>query len=121
MRLHSDTLTRDEIHAALTDADIPGVFIDVCTAHGSRPRSRGFEIRLAACEGRDRNGKKRRPRNTGTYGGDGHDPYKGATYDEWGYFIAELFERDPEAIFGPYNGRDGFHKMTNYDYAPTAA
>lgn len=116
MRLHSDTLTRDEIDAALVNADLPGVFIDVLSSHGSRSRARAFEVRLAAEPGKDRNGNVRRPRNSGSYGSDGRDPFKGATYDEWGYFIAELFERDPDAVFGPYNGRDDFHRKTNGDY-----
>jgi hypothetical protein len=31
--------------------------------------------------------------------------------------MARLFEIDPDAIVGPYDGVDKFHEMTRYEYA----
>jgi hypothetical protein len=116
MRIHSDTLTRDDFGRALADAGLiaDGVFLDGLMIHGSRSRAHGFEVRLAAMPGRDRNGKARRAPNSGTRGS--LAGVKAATYDEWGYWLAELYDRDPDAIAGYYKGRDHFHRTTRDAY-----
>lgn len=40
-------------------------------------------------------------------------PDKAATYDEWGFFLAEIFARDPQAKCGGYNGREDFIVQTD--------
>lgn len=112
MRLHSDTLTvRDLTEAA---GKLEGVWLDDYSVHGSRSRKVGIEFRLAA-----EKGPGRRRRNTGTHGvEDAYMPARtyAATWDEHGYFFADLFEIDPEAIIGPYKGVDDFHAKTHYAY-----
>jgi len=109
MRLHSDTLDGMAVRGALESARDAGriswsVGFMTLDTKGSRSRARGFEIRLEAEPG---DGHRRT--NTGTRGaGD----YYAATWDEWGYFIAELFALDPAAIFGGYDGAADFHAQT---------
>lgn len=110
MRIHSGILTVHDITMALADA-IPGAWFDQLTRHASRSRSNGFEVRLRAWEGRDAGGSPRRPPQGGAAPG-----IKAPTYDEWGTFLATLFEQDPDGIFGPYKGRPHFHQLTRYRY-----
>jgi hypothetical protein len=35
-----------------------------------------------------------------------------ATYSEWGWFLAEVFRDDPQAICGPYKGLSDFNRKT---------
>jgi len=75
------------------------------TQHGSRSRDRGFEVRLTG-------ESKRRP-NSGTRGAG--DDYA-ATWDQWGVFIAYLFDRDPEMMTQDYADLDEFQFRTNYRF-----
>lgn len=45
-----------------------------------------------------------------------HRRDKAATWDEWGHFLAAIFEQDEDAICGNYNGADDFHSQTKYKY-----
>jgi len=97
----------------------PDVFIEDFEIKNSRLRKFGYEVKLAAHAGKDRYGKTRTRRNTGRYGAEdaGQEAfYLAATWDEWGHWIAELFERDPDAIIGEYRGRDDFHAYTSERY-----
>lgn len=105
MRLHSDTLTPEDLRDALRGT---GVYLDFATLHASRSRARGIEFRLVANAG-----PGRRRRNSGVYGA-GHE--YAATWDEHGDFFATLFDLDPEAIIGPYKGRSDFHQKTKAAY-----
>ena len=119
MRIHSSVLTAKDLHSAIGEAGLPTaeVWVETLTQHRSTKRERAFEVRLAATQGRDRNGKARRPRNSGFYGAESGGPYlKAATYDEHGYWMAVLFAKDPEAIVGPYKGVSEFNQMTRYKY-----
>lgn len=118
MRIHSDIFTGSSFTDALRSAGLTDeVRVEDLSLHNSRKRACGFEVRLAASEGRDRNGKARRPRMTGRYGSENAPDYvKAATYDEHGYWIAELFKIDPEAIIGPYKGVENFNELTRYAY-----
>lgn len=110
MRIHSDILTVHDITMTLADT-IPGAWCDQLTRHASRTHRNGFEVRLRAPEGRDAHGKLRRPPQGGAAPG-----VKAPTYDEWGTFLATLFEQDPDGTFGPYKGRPHFHQTTRYRY-----
>jgi hypothetical protein len=113
VRIHSDVLTRENLAQALDTAELGEVFFDSLTLHRSNSRAQGYEVRLRAQPGRDRNGKTRTATNSGQHGaGSG----KAATYDEWGYWIAVLFELDPDAVVGPYKGSDHFHRLTREAY-----
>lgn len=117
MRIHSDVFTRDDFQRALRDAGLVAhdVILDVCEPHGSRRRLRGFEIQLAAV--REYNGKsKRRRRNSGIYGARGEEEVWAATYAEHGLWMAQLYEKDPDAIVGPYKDRDDFDDKTRNEF-----
>lgn len=111
MRIHSSHLTFEDLRAARQVASTIGDG-RVCLsydAHGSRKRNRAFEVRLTG----DGSFSRRRP-NTGRSGGG--EEYA-ATWCAWGAFFAELFEVDPNAIAGPYNGRDDFNAQTWHLFA----
>jgi hypothetical protein len=102
MRIHSDILTRDDLFAAIgaVRADAPDIYLEHASAHGSRSRTRAFEVALRGMGARH----TRRP----NFGGDGY----AATYHDWGYWIAELFAIDHDAVIGPYKGADDFERQT---------
>lgn len=128
MRIHTDKiLERTTIVAALNEGKELGriaehVTFKRLTDHASRSRVVGWEIQLEASE-RD-NG--RRAGNSGSYGAmrpevDGY----AATFDEWGWLLAALFEIDPHMIVGTpkhpvYNGKADFDRKTALTYAPDA-
>jgi hypothetical protein len=115
MKIHSDVLEQDDFYRALVDSYVAqeGVMIDKFKIEGSRKRAFGYVVHLDALPGRDRNGKNRRPVNSGTSGAGQNTA---ATYDEWGYWLAELFERDPDMITDYYKSREDFHNQTNNNY-----
>lgn len=115
MKMHSDTLTESDIRDALKRAKDLGQVdrltnFEVLDARGSRTRKNGFEIRLA-WYGEKVKGDGRRWTNTGHSGADTGGFYA-AKYDEWGWFIDELFNADPNMVFGHYKDRDTFDTMT---------
>ena len=118
MKLHSDTLTENDVREALSKAKDSGkvdrlVFFSQLTAQGSRSRKNGFEVRLEWL-GDKQKGDGRRFTNSGNGGAD-RTQY-GAFYDEWGWFIAELYHMDADLIFGHYKTRDEFDSMTRYQF-----
>lgn len=117
MRLHTNTHTWRSIHEALAKAIRSGMVADhvelwICDEYGSRSKSRAFEIRLGTSV--KIKGDKRTFLNSGTHGAD--TSMYAATYDEWGWFIAELFAVEPDATFGTYIGGDGFNAATKNAY-----
>jgi hypothetical protein len=122
MRLHTNTHTWRSINEALSRAQAAGRVADhvelwICDEYGSRKRARGFEIRLGTHT--KIKGDKRGWTNTGKRGANSEHNGEGiyaATYDEWGWFIAELFAVEPDAIFGDYDGRHGFDAATKTAY-----
>lgn len=115
MRLHTDTLTLDDVRRIARET-LPGDVEADVEEHGSRKRKRAFEVRLNAAHGRDRLGKMRRASNSGTYGA---NSYRMApTWHEWGDFIAGVFRGDQVACFGTYDGVAEFLDQTRkYDPA----
>lgn len=98
MRIHTDTLTHDDLTDAARAA---GVSLNKSTQHGSRRRARAFEVLL---EGSGTRG------NSGWYGAADR---QAATWDEWGVFLAVLFDRDTLAtIPGVYENAEHFHWVT---------
>lgn len=101
MRIHSDTLTPADVYAA-ADAAGPGVHVTL-TRHGSRSRSHALEVKLTGTSSRRPNGGNR---------GADSDAYA-ATWDEWGMFLARLFDVDPDATCWAYpNGGTDFDIVT---------
>jgi hypothetical protein len=107
MRVHTAKLHYHDFPAALERAGLKDITVE-STLHGSRKRDRAYEVQLDAAPI-----PGRRRRNSGTVGA-GHG--YGATWDEWGEWIAQLYLIDREAIIGPYNGFDDFHVKTGGKY-----
>jgi hypothetical protein len=119
MKLHSDTLEWRDIHDALDRAKQRGhvdrlIDFETLEEKKSRSRKNGFEIKLEWL-GTKVKGDGRRWTNSGSYGANTGGSYA-ATRDEWGWFIAELFDKDEHAIFGHYEGMDSFNTQTRYAY-----
>lgn len=82
MRIHSDYVTVSDIYAILSEG-LSGVTVEI-TRHGSRKRKAALEVRLEGTSTR------RNMSNTG----------QAATWDEWGVFMARVFNLDANAILG---------------------
>lgn len=102
MKIHSDTLTAADIRSFVPDGCYLAGFYhrgDVWTSiaeEGSRSREFGFVVRLS---GSSKSVMQRLPD-------------KAATWDEWGIFIAAIFDADPDAICGWYKSREDFIAKT---------
>lgn len=107
MRIHTDRLTESDIYTAARHARADVV---VLTEHGSRSRDHAFNVKL---EGESR----RRP--NGGASGKGYASGYAATWDQWGVFLAILFDIDPDA-FTPYDKSGAyFDQRTNWRFRPT--
>jgi len=101
MRIHSDTLTnRDLIDAA----NIARVEFDRWQDKGSRQRDHAFDVTLFG-------ESRRRPNSRGNHGGN-----FAATWDQWGVFLAVLFDRDPDMVTPYYDGPSDFHYKTDHRF-----
>jgi hypothetical protein len=99
----------------VTDADLyvaavkAGVDLQRQTRHGSRSRDRAYDVILS--------GSSPYWANSGGYGADG---FKAATWDEWGWFLAHLFEVDPSVRTRDYADASNFHRKTHNRFQPSA-
>lgn len=95
MRIHANNLTVADIHNA---AEHLGIRV---SEHGSRKRNRAFEVALYGSSFRR------------TQDGSG----QAATWDEWGDFLAALFDAD-DSVTVPriYESPDHFHWATGARY-----
>jgi hypothetical protein len=100
MRIHTDTLTADD----LTDAaKLARCTVESVAHHRSTARDHAFEFIISG---------------HGTHGGAyGRLPYAAGSWDDYGIMLAELFRRDPRAIVGTpgrptYDGAADFHART---------
>lgn len=125
MRIHTDYLKYDDIIDILNTLHRIGriprhVVFKKVTEHGSRDYERAFEVQLQAMRKEDGDG--RRQGNSGSYGaGDNY----AATFDEWGWFLSSLYEKDEYARAGSkenalYHDKDDFHEKTGLSYHPEA-
>ena len=96
MRIHSDKLTYRDL---LDGAALAGVDLVDCDSVGSRSRAKAFKLGLTGTSCYRTN-----------FGGD----HQAATWDEWGMFLAHLYEVDPEFHCGArsYKNAEHFHWMT---------
>lgn len=107
MKIYSDTITRSsEMTSAL--ATVPGLhFARVTGISRPRVRKHGWDIQLGR-EG------SRRQFNSGSHGASGETG--AASWDDYGNFLAALFELDPHIRAGYYDGRTNFHQRTRFRY-----
>lgn len=132
MRIHSDILTEKDIREALTKAQSDGrtgntVDIAVLSVHGSRKRSKAFEVQLGSstCESfvsanteglYDVSALKRSSRRHVRQNPAQDDPLRYApTWHEWGHFLAQLFHVDPLMSTSVYADLDSFEYQTGWD------
>ena len=101
MRLHTDVLTEADLREAL-----PSEVCAYITPHGSRKRRRAFEVTLYVTA------KDELHTRYGNSGGYGASSDVAATWDEWGIWIARLFERDYRALIGWYESWGHFLDAT---------
>ena len=116
MRLHTDNLTYRDLIEALPS----GVHAHII-AKGSRKRDHAFEVTLYVL---DKDALHRRFGNSGGYGASDE---VAATWDEWGVWMAALYELDPNAIVGWYESYGHFLSVTRRErerheaqYKPTS-
>ena len=116
MKLHTYCISTADMFNILDEARKAGniaefVHFDKLDECGSRSHDHAFEVKLGA--DMKIKGDGRRWTNSGNHG-------KGETYsalyDEWGWFIAGVFEQDPDAKFGPYADYEDFHNKTHGAY-----
>lgn len=125
MRIHTSISQATDIYVALGSQKMAGriaghVSFKKLEHHGSTIREHGWEIQLEANE-RDRG---RRAGNSGSYGAmqpeaDGY----AATFDEWGWLLAALYDLDPNMVVGSpknpvYASRVDFDDRTAWTYNP---
>lgn len=112
MKIWSDTLELMDLVGATdrVNEEFPGTRISCAIADifvGARKRAKRFDgVKLRAANG------IYHP-NTGTHGADGFE--YAASWTEWGWWLARVFEVDPDAICAgawTYDGADDFHKQT---------
>lgn len=118
MKIHSDTLTGADLEGALCAARsaehiTPDVHFVVFGQAGSRSHRAAHEVQLGTYDKTTGPTKSRHYKNSGTHGA---DSVWAATYDEWGWFLAEVYRRDASAMAGPYKSRDDFGEKTKHAY-----
>lgn len=110
MKIYSDKLTAGELSMALSDAGGILYFAKYERIFNTRVRAHGWNLLLGRLD-------SRRRFNTG---GKGAGERGAASRDDWGRFLAALYERDPNMAVptGRYTCREDFHAETRYAYAP---
>lgn len=106
MKIYSDTLVTADFDPAVPGKEF--YFEHLRPLEKVLLRERGWEVLIG------RAGSKR-SFNSGQYGAEGQGA---ASWDEWGTFLATLYEKDPEMRAGPYKSRAHFHESTNRQYVP---
>lgn len=113
MRIHTDTITHLDIYDAARAA---GSAVDfTAEEHASRTHARAYEVKLTGSS-------PRRP-NTGRRGADWGTDEHAATWDEWGLFLAHLYDVDPDARAGGakipvYRNASDFYVKTGDRFDP---
>jgi hypothetical protein len=97
----------------------PDVGFTGWSAHKSRTHGLVYAVQLGTADRgslplpyRDQNGKRMLVRRRMSSGAG----YYAATWHEWGWFIAEIYKLDREAVIGPYLNHDDFHWQTDAEF-----
>jgi hypothetical protein len=93
MRIHTNTLIRKDFRDAAHEA---GVSIVELSEHSSQSRARAYKFYLSGSAGRPGNRRDE----------------QAATWDEWGIFLAHLFNIDPNA----HTGKNGYLSAEHYHW-----
>lgn len=95
MKIWSDKLSRGDIFAAARKAHV-----DITRWEKSEARKRALRWDIALSG------------DSASMQGNG-DGYRAATWDQWGIFLADLFETDPNLTTEYYADREAFHAITD--------
>ena len=111
MRIHTNIANGAFLAQAMSDAadKAPDVTLHILSEHGSRSHYTAFEVALRGHGTRH----TKRP-NTGVRGANS-DEYA-ATYDDWGWFLAALYDIDSTIKTDYYKDRADFHRQTRTAY-----
>lgn len=105
MKLHSDSITKQDVYRAAELArhhDGADIYVAEMMQNGSRSRARGITFYMESMNGRY--ATNRQGRDEGA---------RAASWSDYGYFIQRLFDVDPDAIIGYYRGLDDFRRQIN--------
>lgn len=110
MKVWSKTLTTADLFTAAVrvNAEFPGcaVYLEHDVELHEGPRTRRFDhVHLRSRFGRHYP-------NSGTSGAQSWEGQVAASWAEWGWFLARVFEVDPDARCGDYRSADDFHAQT---------
>ena len=106
MKIHSDIIEYTDLaRATIEPTRIKDVYVEAQRV-GSRKRGHGFNVTLYSTD------ETRPHKNSGKYGADTGNYNKSVSWDDWGIWMDRLFELDPNAIIGIYDGRDDFYRQT---------
>ena len=103
MKIYSETLTEADLRKA-PPAGTSLTKVEAVSA--PRPRTHAWKVQLGRAG-------SRRPFNSGTFGADGEGA---ASWDDWGWFLSALYQRDPQMIAGGtglYKDAGDFHAKTH--------
>lgn len=113
MILRTDTLSKADLYGILRqkqDEGMIGYDIEIRVEdRRSRTHNRAFEIDLfttSPTQKRRPSASQRTPNGA-----------KGATWDEWGWFLAGVYSDDEGVQAGPYLNIDNFNVKTDYRFA----
>ena len=101
MKIHTN-LTAADLRAALDASGIQNASL-LMQEKRSRSHDRRFDVYFDA--------EPMKGRRQSQHYHDGM-PVIGATYDEWGLWIEQVFQRDPGAKVGPYKDHHHFREVT---------
>jgi hypothetical protein len=113
MKLYSNLLTTEDVFWAFADARrMDGQDIRHQDVRAFVPRGYRNGVEFYAYSVTGKRASAHRPQGGQFYG---PDAARAATWDAWGYVIARLFDRDPEARIGYYDGRNDFIVKVNQE------
>lgn len=109
MKLYSDVLTPDNIHAAAP----AGVGVELVAIRRARLRAHGWIVSLS-------DWNSNRHKNSGQHGA---ATWKApaASWDQHGEWMAALYAIDPAMQVGPYKDADDFERQTGGKYTGATA
>lgn len=110
MKIYSDRLTRTDVYNAFARARAEhhaDIHIEDLSTWKPRKYSNGIEVHAGSISGT-------RAANKGSWR---DTPLKAASWDDWGYVIAELYSIDPHARIGFYDNKADFIRKVHQDGA----
>lgn len=108
MFIHT-VLTESELRATMPRTGLDDVRLHILGTGRSRSHPNRFEVALRGVGARHTHVPR-------THILDRSEYERAATYDDWGWWLAEVFEMDETARCGNYRGRQEFEQVTRHLY-----